>query len=250
MRVLRMVFVGTLSLAPNLGAQSPACAASSEALQGVAHEFWVAYNRRDLAALDSLLDDQLLLVGVQGTPATKAQFLAQFRAPEGSITSTSAEGMDDVRAIAAGNTAILSFERRWTLTFKSAGIADVAVSRMTETLICRDGRWRVLAFQETVVPNATRTPYTAAVSRYDDYVGRYRFGANGAGGEITVTRKGNKLFEAWGKDEPIELLPGKHDSFFTRGFPWVERFVRDGRGRVVGIHYTFEDSEMEAKRIP
>ena len=48
----------------------------------------------------------------------------------------------------------------------------------------------------------------------------------------------------------IELLPGKHDSFFTRGFAWVERFLRDDRGRVVGIHYTFEDGEVEAKRIP
>jgi len=119
---------------------------------------------------------------------------------------------------------------------------------MTETLICRAGRWRILAFQETFLPNAARSPNSDAASRYDDYVGQYRFGENGNGGEITVTRNGSKLFEAWGKDRPIEILPGKYDTFFTRGFPWVERFVRDERGRVVGIHYTLEDGELEAKR--
>jgi ketosteroid isomerase-like protein len=248
MRVFCLAMSSWLCVAPDAVAQLTACPTSSDALSNVAHDFWAAYNRRDLAALDSVLDDQLLFVSVQGAAATKADFLAAFRAPEGSIKSESAERMEDLRTVAAGNTAVVSFKRRWTLAFKSVAITDTAYSRMTETLICRGGRWRIIAFQETFLPNAARSPNTAAASRYDDYVGRYRFGANGDGGEITVTRNGEKLFEAWGKDPPIELLPGKHDTFFTRGFPWVERFVRDKRGRVVGIHYTLEDGEMEAKR--
>lgn len=248
MRVFCLAMSSWLGVAPDAVAQLTACPTSSDALSNVAHDFWVAYNRRDLAALDGVLDDQLLFVSVQGAAATKAAFLAAFRAPEGSIKSESAERMEDLRTVAAGNMAVVSFKRRWTLTFKSVAITDTAYSRMTETLICRGGRWKIIAFQETFLPNAARSPNTAAASRYDDYVGRYRFGANGDGGEITVTRNGEKLFEAWGKDPPIELLPGKHDTFFTRGFPWVERFVRDERGRVVGIHYTLEDGEMEAKR--
>ncbi len=250
MRALRVGVVSTAFLVPNAVAQTPTCASNADALRDVVHEFWAAYNRRDLPALDRILDDQLLLIGIQGTSATKAQFLAAFRAPEGSIKSESAERMDNVRTIAVGNTAIVSFTRRWVVTFKHVGVRDEGTSQMTETLVCRGGRWRVLKFQETLVPNATRSPNSAAASRYDDYVGRYRFGTNGDGGEIAVTRKGDKLYEAWGKDQPIELLPGKHDSFFVRGFAWVERFLRDDRGRVVGIHYTFEDSEVEAKRIP
>ena len=243
-----MAIGSCLIVAPNARAQSTTCPTSSGALFSVAHEFWAAYNRRDLAALDRILDDQLLLVSVQGVPATKTEFLAGFRAPEGPIRSESAERMEDVRTISAGNTAVVSFKRRWTLTFKSVAITDAAFSRMTETLICRAGRWRIIAFQETFLPNAARSPNSDAASRYDDYVGQYRFGENGNGGEITVTRNGSKLFEAWGKDRPIEILPGKYDTFFTRGFPWVERFVRDERGRVVGIHYTLEDGELEAKR--
>lgn len=249
-RALHAVCAFALVLAPSARAQSTGCASTNDAVQGVAREFWSAYNRRDLAALDRVLDDELLLIGNQGTTATKAEFLKAFRVPEGSFEPRSAEAMDDVRTIFAGNTALVSFNRRWMVTFKGVGVTNAVTARLTETLICRGGRWRVLAYQETVVPNATRSPNTAAVSRYDDYVGRYRFGGDGTGGEILVTRKDDKLFEAWGKDEPIELLPGKHDSFFARGFPWVERFVRDGRGRVVGIHYTLEDSEMEARRVP
>jgi len=68
-RVLRVVIGACLGAAPNALAQPAACPASPDTLQSVAHEFWAAYNRRDLAALDRVLDDQLLFVGVQGVPA-------------------------------------------------------------------------------------------------------------------------------------------------------------------------------------
>lgn len=247
MRIPRLVAAASLFLTPDVSAQPSSCSSSDEALRDVAHQFWAAYNRHDPAALDRVLDDQLFFVGLQGTPATKTQLLGESGTAGGRITMQSAEQMDDVRTVTAGDVAMVSFRRQWTLTFKSVGIVDTAFSRMTETLVCRSGRWRVLAFQETLIPNATRAPNAEAASRYDDYVGRYRFGD---GGEINVTRKGTQLFEAWGKDEPTEILPGKHDSFFARGFPWVERFLRDDRGRVSGIHYTFENGEREAKRIP
>jgi hypothetical protein len=79
---------------------------------------------------------------------------------------------------------------------------------------------------------------------------RGRFGAKGEGAEIRVTRKGNALYEAWGAEEPLEILPGKADAFFARGFSLEERFVRGAQGQVVGIVYTMGDSEVEAKRVP
>jgi uncharacterized protein DUF4440 len=230
--------------------QPASCPSSRDALVAVVHDFWAAYNKHDASLLDRVLDDQALLIPSDGTPSTKAQFIGSLRQPIPSIESTSSERMDDVRTIVAGNTAVVNFKRQWAVGFKQVGVTVRAVSRMTETLICRNGQWRVFVFQETVLPNATRAPNGAAAGHYGDYVGRYRFGANGDGAEITVTRKGNQIFEAWGKDQPTELLPGKHDTFFARGFGWVERFLRDERGRVVGIHYTFEDGEHEAKKVP
>ena len=120
---------------------------------------------------------------------------------------------------------------------------------MTETFVCVDGEWKIVAFQETMVPKPERQMYRPAVGYFDDYVGKYRFGEDGRGGEILVTRQGNRLYERCGSDEPIEILPGKFDMFFTPGIPILERFVRDRQGRVVGIVYTLGDSEVEAKRV-
>jgi ketosteroid isomerase-like protein len=230
--------------------RSAACSSTDVALHGVVYEFWSAYNRRDAASLDAILDDQLLFINVFGAVQSKAEFLKSFRGPEGSIVSASADKAEDVHTTVAGPLAIISFNRRWTHTFKAAAITVGGTSRMTETLVCRDGRWKVIAFQETVVPNATRSPDTTAAAHYGDYVGKYRFGVKADGAEITVTLEDGRLFERWGGDAPIELLPGKHDTFFVRGIPWVETFVRDKGGRVTGILYTFEDGEMEAKRVP
>ena len=100
-----------------------------------------------------------------------------------------------------------------------------------------------------MVGNSNRKIFPAAIKHFDEYVGEYRFGANGDGGQITVKRKGDKLYESWGNDRPVEILPGKFDTFFTPGFPVLERFVRDTTGRIVGILYTMGDTDVEAKRI-
>jgi hypothetical protein len=149
-----------------------------------------------------------------------------------------------------GQTAVLNFRRRWSVTHHSSGVSFKATSRMTEVLVCRGHEWKVLAFHETPIPNAERPVSAAAPVHYDEYVGRYRFGSKGDGAEIVVTRKGDALYEAWGGDAPIELLPGKFDACFTRGFSIEERFVPDTNGQVVGILYNMGDSEVEARRDP
>lgn len=81
-------------------------------------------------------------------------------------------------------------------------------------------------------------------------MGHYRFDGGGEKGETAVIRTGDKLFETWPGELPVEILPGKYDTFFTRQDGWVERFVRDKSGKVTGILYTHADGELEAKRMP
>lgn len=225
------------------------CVSSERALRAVAHDYWAAHNRRDVAAQARILDDELLFISESGMLLSKAQVLAPFRAPEGTVTFGSAEQPADVRARFAGKTAILSFTKRWSFTHKPSGASFGATSRMTEVFVCRGGVWKVLLFQETILPNPNRQVFMAAIAHFDEYVGEYRFGANGEGGAIKVMRRGDKLYESWGNDRPVEILPGKFDTFFTPGFPVLERFVRDASGRVIAILYTIGDSEVEAKRI-
>jgi Domain of unknown function (DUF4440) len=226
------------------------CASQEQALRAVAHDFWLGYNERDTVLLAKVLDDQLLLVPAAGVVTTKPQLLAHAAAPPEPMQSRSEEALEDVRAVFAGETALLSFRRRWAVTHQPSAVLFRATSRMTEVFVCRGGEWKVLAFQETVMPNAERPISGSAPAHYGDYVGRYRFGAEGDGPVIVVTRKGAALYESWGSDQPVELLPGKFDTFFTRGFSIEERFVRGAHGRVVGILYTMGDTELEAKRVP
>ena len=120
---------------------------------------------------------------------------------------------------------------------------------MTRVFACKNGAWKMVSFHETGIPNQSRQPVTGAIAHLD-YVGHYRLGDNGDKGEISIIRTGDKLFETWPDEKPVEILPGKYDTFFTRGDGWVERFVRDKSGTVTGILYTYFDGEFEARRVP
>jgi hypothetical protein len=226
------------------------CVPKEQALKAVAHDFWSGYNRRDTTLLAKVLDEQLLLVPATGIVTGKPELLAHIAGPPQSTESRSEETLESVRTVFAGETAVLNFRRRWAVLHRPSGVSFKATSRMTEVFVCRGREWKVLAFQETVLPNAERPVSAAAPAHYEDYVGRYRFGSKGDGAEIVVTRRGKALYEAWATDPPIELLPGKFDAFFTRNFSIEERFVRDSRGQVVAIVYTMGDSEVEARRVP
>jgi hypothetical protein len=232
-----------------LASAPDSCVSRPEVLKSVAHDFWLGYNQRDSSLLAKVLDNDLVLVPAAGTVTTKPELLAHVMAPLEPMRSRSEEALDEVRAVFAGETAVLNFRRRWAVTHQPSGVSFKATSRMTEVFVCRGTEWKVLAFQETVMPNAERPVSGAASARYGDYVGRYRFGSRGDGALIVVTQKGDRLYEAWGADAPVDLLPGKFDAFFTRGFSIEERFVRDAHGRVAGIVYSMGDSEIEARRV-
>lgn len=242
-----------LLISRSLLAQAPStvdsCVATDQALRAVAHEFWRAYNQRDAAALEKLFDDRLIYVSDRGGILSKPQVLAPFRVPQGSIKLESAEEPENVRTAFVDNVAVMSFTKTFKITHQPTSAVFGGTVRMTETFVCAGRGWKLIAFQETMVPNSARQPYKPAANQFDDYVGKYRFGEDGRGGAIAVTREGSRLYETWGTDKPIEILPGKFDTFYTPGFPILERFVRDRRGRVVGIMYTLGDNEVEAKRV-
>jgi Domain of unknown function (DUF4440) len=227
-----------------------ACVPTEQALRAVAHDLWAGYNGRDTNRLRLILDEQLVLIPAIGDLTTKQQLFVELATPPGTLRSNSADEFDDVHTAFVDNTAVLSFRRHWTLTHQPSGAAFRTSSRMTEVFVCRGGRWNVLTFQETILPNAERPVSQVPVARLEQYVGHYRFAPSDGGADITVTRRGSALYEAWANDTPIELLPGRSDTFFTRGISIEERFVRDGDGRVAGIVYTMGNTEIEAKRVP
>lgn len=180
----------------------------------------------------------------------KQELLAGLKKPEGHVHNETDEQPTDVRLVFTNGVAILNFTKHWTDYDKTAGISFDGTSRMTRVFTCKNGGWKLVSFNETGIPDRTRQPVSSAIAYFDDYVGHYRLGENGDKGEISVGRTGDKLFETWPDEKPVEILPGKYDTFFTREDGWVERFIRGNSGKVTGILYTYPDGELEARRVP
>jgi ketosteroid isomerase-like protein len=230
--------------------RSPApCSATEQAVREVTHQLWAAYNNRDLATLEKLIDDDAIATDDGGTRKGKQEILAAARRPEGDIHKQTDEQPEDFRVMFTSGVAILNYTKHWTDYEEKMGINWGATSRITVVLACKNAKWRRMAFQETDIPNKDRKPSASAIDHLDDYVGHYRFGENGDKGELSVVRKGDALSESWAGEEATELLPGKYDTFFSREDRWLERFVRDKSGKVTGILYTLPDGEFEAKRV-
>jgi len=231
--------------------QSPfTCPTTEQAMREVEHQLWSAARSRDAAALDKLVDDSFISTDDGGVRKGKQELLGDIKKPEGNVHNDTDEQPADIRLVFTNGVAILNFTKHWTDYDKKAGISFGGTSVMTRVFTCKNGEWKLVSFHETGIPNRTRQPSTSAVDHLDDYVGHYRLGENGEKGEIFVVRASDKLFEAWPGEEPVEILPGKYDTFFTRQDGWVERFVRDKSGKITGILYTHADGEIEAKRMP
>ncbi len=226
------------------------CPATTQAVLEAAHQLWSTYNNRDAGAWDQLVDDSLISTDDAGVRKGKQELLDGLKKPEGHIHNDTDEQPGDVRLVFTNGVAILNFTKHWIDYDKTAGISFDGTSIMTRVFTCKNGGWKLVSFHETGIPNKTRQPVTSVIAHFDDYVGHYRLGEKGDKGEISVLRKGDQLFEIWPDEKPVEILPGKYDTFFTREDGWVERFIRDNAGKVTGILYTYADGEIEAKRLP
>jgi len=254
-RPLYLALAVLLSTLPAFGQQNQAaalpCPATEKAVLEVEHQLWAAPRTRDAAALDKLTDERFISTDDYGVRTGKRELLAHYRQPEGRVHEDTDEQPADIRLVFTNGVAILNFTKHGTGYDKEAGISFSFNSVITRVFTCSNGEWKSVVFHETAIPNKTRQPSSIAANQLDEFVGRYQFVDQGAKGEISVVRKGDKLFETWlGDEKPTEILPGKYDTFFTRGDWSVERFVRDKSGKVTGILYTLHDGELEAKRLP
>jgi len=245
-----LVFLSSLHAFAQQNLPSTTCPATEQAVSEVSHRLWVAGRNRNAAAWDKLVDDRYIATDDAGVRKGKQDILADLRKPEGNVHTDVDEQPEDVRVTFTGGVAIVNQTRRWTDYDKKVGVSWGATSRTTRVLTCENGEWRQVAFQETNIPNKDRKPATLAANALDEYVGHYRLIDSGGKGDISITRSGDKLLDTFANDEPIELFPGKYDTFFSREDDWVERFLRDKSGKVTGILYTHTDGELEAKRVP
>jgi ketosteroid isomerase-like protein len=104
----------------------------------------------DVAALDRLIDDDLLFTGPDGAFATKADDLAAYRDGVMRVTAHEPEEMR-VRRVGS-EVAVVALRTRMAGSYAGAPFAGTA--RYTRVWAREAGRWRIVAGQVSVVPAA------------------------------------------------------------------------------------------------
>jgi hypothetical protein len=147
-----------LLLAPLLLALAAAAAPDAPELTRMLNEFLAGASRNDPAAHERFWADDLIYTGSVGRRVGKADILKDVRSapsppPSAPRTAYSAE---DVRIQQYGDTAIVAFRLVGTTT--AGDTTETARYLNSGTFLRRDGRWQVVSWQATKMPEPSPSP--------------------------------------------------------------------------------------------
>lgn len=145
--VLIVILLTTVSLA----AQTAPDAAE---LTKMLNEFLAGAGRNDASVHDSFWADDLIYTRSAGVRINKEELMKGVRSapaskPGDPVTVYTAE---DIRVQQYGDAAVVAF-RLVSTTTRSDGTTTVGNNLNTGTFVKREGRWQVVAWQSTVVPD-------------------------------------------------------------------------------------------------
>lgn len=127
-------------------AQTPELRASRSKVIALEHAWNQAEERKDVNALDQIMDDSLVYTDFDGTLMSKADFLASVKAPARNPEQNVTESMD---AYVYGDGAVVIGIYRVKGTVN--GKPYLRRGRFTDTWIKHDGTWLCVASQNTLI---------------------------------------------------------------------------------------------------
>jgi len=113
-------------------------------------EWLDAYERHDINAMDRIVADNFVITHINGTIQTKAEILADLKAPRQSQGPSSTFSTEDVLSRVYGDTVVLL--GRLIQRSERDGQTRLMQSRYTDTYVKQQGRWQVVASQLTRIP--------------------------------------------------------------------------------------------------
>jgi ketosteroid isomerase-like protein len=140
LRILSASILVAVSLAGFARAESPEVAV----LLQLERDFTQAWVKGDAKWIAEHEAADLIMTGPDGVLSNKADDLASLKAGTSKVESMS---VDDMRVLVLGDTAVVV--GRLTTKGKYLGKDMSGVSRFTDTFVKRDGRWQVVASQNT-----------------------------------------------------------------------------------------------------
>ena len=148
-RILLSAILGLL-LAPFLHAQT---APDADELTRLLKEFLAGASRNDVAIHDGFWAEDLIYTGSSGRRIGKADIMRDLQKTPASQPGdpTTAYTAEDVRIQQYGETAIVAF--RLVGTTQKADTTQIAKYFNTGTFLKRNGKWQVVSWQATKIPN-------------------------------------------------------------------------------------------------
>ncbi|WHZ17945.1 MAG: hypothetical protein OJF55_000094 [Rhodanobacteraceae bacterium] len=237
-----LAFLITLSLGCAALASQPATTTDGNlesTLKRIARERILQFDRGDRHLWSPYVASGYLIATPSGAIQTRAQVMDGFEPPrEGYHDEFSFE---DVHVRRDGDTAVMSY------VIDEAEFWDdqkyvVPKLRKTDTFVLRNGRWLILASQETFMP-APFKEVSIDPGTYPQYAGRYRL-MHSLVYEVSIQHDRLLLKESDKPDWKV-LRPLSKDVFFTEGAPAQFIFVRDAGGHVT--HFLIRDNGYDIK---
>jgi len=153
MKRLLMVLIALVALADKAAAQTAPDAAE---LTRLLKEFLAGAGRNDAAVHERFWADELVYTGSAGKRMGKADIMRDVRAegaPKAGETPT-VYTAEDIRIQQYGETAVVAF--RLVATGEKEGKPEVRNFLNTGTFLKRNGEWRAIAWQATVMAGAEK----------------------------------------------------------------------------------------------
>lgn len=205
-------------------------------------EWFDSYVGGDRAAFDRIVADDAVITYGNGSVGNKSQAIAEIKAPADSSYSLTG---DDIQVRVYGDTAVVT--GRVTEKGRFNGQNLNSQSRYTDVWVRRNGRWQVVAAQNTRLPQerpATAMP-SVSLNIYDSYVGKYELAP---GLIVTITKDVNRLISEVG-GQRNELVRQSETQFTIPAANITITFVRDSTGQVTHMIVNDNGREGQARRI-
>ena len=243
MKQIFAIVTAILAIASFAAAQTPADKQAEQELLKLTREMIDTSLRGDKSAFERYTADTYIETEFNGAVTTKAKILDNFLTPPSSMKPTLE--IQDVQVHVYGDTAVMS--SREIYRAEANGQKIINSSRTTDVWLRRDGRWQLVASHGSQIP-AERVAVNVDTKIYDAYVGDYE---TAPGLVFTVTRQGDRLMgQSTGEKKLHELLPQNETTFFMKGDPDLNIFVKDERGQVTHMVFrSMDGQEIKAKKI-
>src|SRR5215469_12054376 len=158
MRILSCVLISLFLATFALAQQTAQSSSTSGELTAMLNQFMRDASSNNPAGFDRFFADELIYTGSNGLVHTKADIMKSLNAPKkvGTEQEQQSYSAEDIVVHDFGSTAIVAF-RLVARTEHADGKIEMSNYRDTGTFLRRNGKWRVIAWQATKIPEKAAT---------------------------------------------------------------------------------------------